>query len=144
LTATNPIETPTATPTQTATLPYSEPTTANLFFTDFAVNNASFNLGTNTGFGLVNSFTIAYDVNGYDTGGCEIVNEGANGSGTFPAYALGVSIAGNNGLTCTSTHFQRGNPLYINGNPVYGGGTFVSGNTTVTVLIDADCDSYAC
>ena len=141
-TATNPV----MTPTPTATITYVEPTTATLYFSDFNYSNAVFTLVTNNNFGLASSFTIAWAVNGYDEGSCVYSIESASGTGTYPAQQVGVQFftKDRDGLTCSSTNFIRQNPIYINGNYVFGGQSIVLGNTTLTVLIDGDCDSYAC
>jgi hypothetical protein len=149
-TATNPVMTPTATNpvmTPTATIPYVEPTTADLYFSNFSFTNAIFTLGTNNGYGLASSFDITWDVDGYPDDNCIIPIESAGGSNdTFPALYVGsVSFVRDSGdLTCSSTHFQRRNPIYINGTAVFGGGTIVLGNTTLTFLLDTDCDPYGC
>ena len=150
-TATNPVMTPTATnpvmtPTPTATITYVEPSEASLYFSDFYGSTAVFTLGTNNNFGLASSFTIAWAVNGYTDDTCLYSIESASGTGTYPAQQIGVQFFAKDydGLTCSSTNFQRQNPIYINGNYVFNGQSIVLGNTTVTVLIDGDCDYYAC
>jgi hypothetical protein len=144
LTATRTV-TPTQTPTLTATSTATP--TADLYFSNFSFTNAIFTLGTNNGYGLASSFDITWDVDGYPDDNCIISIESAGGSNdTFPALYVGsVSFTRDSGdLTCNSTHFQRRNPIYINGTAVFGGGTIVLGNTTLTFLLDTDCDPYAC
>jgi hypothetical protein len=148
-TATNPVMTPTATPTQTptATITYIEPITATFRFYDFSLNEATFILDTDNGYGLVNSFNIdGWNVDGYADGSCSDAIESATGYGQWPALTTGALQAAPNsgGLTCSSSNFQRGSVIYINGVAKGSGSTFVSGNTTVTVLIDGDCDYYSC
>jgi len=158
LTATNPVMTPTATntptvtnpvmtPTPTATITYVEPTTAIFYFDNFSLNEATFILYTDNGYGLVNSFNIdGWSVNGYADGSCSDSIESATGYGQWPALTTGaLQAAPNSGiLTCASSNFQRGSVIMINGVFKNSGSTFVSGNTTVTVLIDGDCDYYSC
>jgi hypothetical protein len=138
--------TKTSTPTPTPTVPYVEPSTADLYFSTYAGNNAVFTLGTNNGYGLVSSFTIAWAVDGYPDDVCINSIEAAEGTDTFPALYVGSEVFANDsgGLTCSSTNFQRRNPIYINGNAVYGGGSIVLGNTTLTFLLDTECDYYEC
>jgi hypothetical protein len=143
----DPTRTPSVTPTPSVSVPYVEPTTADLYFSNFSFTNAIFTLGTNNGYGLASSFDITWDVDGYPDDNCIISIESAGGSNdTFPALYVGsVSFVRDSGdLTCSSTHFQRRNPIYINGTAVFGGGTIVLGNTTLTFYLDTDCDPYAC
>ena len=121
-----------------------DPATSTLYFLGYNSGNFYFELSDAI---PSTNVTISYAfVNGYATGSCNINSEDDNLSAglVITAGSTTGNQAGFYGMGCSTKNYTRGSYITVNGQYAVNGSVITIGGTQVTVVIDNNCEYYAC
>jgi hypothetical protein len=121
-----------------------DPTTSTLYFLSYSNDTFYFQLSE-----AIPSTTvdISYaSVMGYSGGSCNTNSEDDQLSTSLLITAGNTTgyQTGSYGMGCGTSNYRKGSYIVVNGQPAYNGSVITIGGTQLTVVIDNNCDYYAC